>query len=75
VGEVFELMAQGAGWDHLGIGSDLDGGIGVDESPVELESIADIHKIGEVVPDEARAGVLGENWLRFLREALPDGVD
>ncbi len=72
VGEVFEIMASAAGWDHVGIGSDLDGGIGVDESPVELETIADIAKIGDTVPDRARAGVLGENWIRFLRAALPD---
>jgi membrane dipeptidase len=71
VGEVFELMARSAGWDHVGIGSDLDGGIGVDESPVELESIVDIAKIGETIPPEAHAGVLGENWIRFLRGALP----
>jgi membrane dipeptidase len=71
VGEVFEIMAASAGWDHVGIGSDLDGGIGVDESPVELESIADIAKIGETIPPEAHAGVLGENWIRFLRGALP----
>jgi membrane dipeptidase len=71
VGEVFELMARSAGWDHVGIGSDLDGGIGLDESPVELTSIADIAKIGDVVPKEAHADVLGENWIRFLRGALP----
>ena len=71
VGEVFEIMASSAGWDHVGIGSDLDGGIGVDESPVELGSIADIGKIADTLPDHARAGVMGENWIRFLREALP----
>jgi membrane dipeptidase len=72
VGEVFELMASAAGWEHVGIGSDLDGGIGVDESPVELESIADIGLVGDVIPDEARVEVLGGNWLRFVSQALPD---
>ena len=71
-GRVFALMAEHTGWDHLAIGSDLDGGIGVEESPVELDSIADLAKLGEVLPDEARAGVLGENWIAFLRRALPD---
>jgi membrane dipeptidase len=71
VGEVLSIMASGAGWDHVGIGSDLDGGIGLDESPDGLENVGDIGKIGDVVPDEAREGVLGENWLRFLRDALP----
>ena len=72
VGEVFELMAEHAGWDHVGIGSDLDGGIGVDESPEGLDTIADIGKISDVIPEHARAGVLGGNWLRFFGEALPD---
>ena len=72
VGRTFEMMAAAAGWDHVGIGSDLDGGIGVEESPVELDTIADIRKIGEVLPEDARAGVLGGNWLDFMRQALPD---
>jgi membrane dipeptidase len=69
--EVLALMAGAAGWDHIGIGSDLDGGIGLDESPEGLESIGDIGKIGGTLPQGARDGVLGGNWLRFLRHALP----
>lgn len=71
-GALYAEIATHAGWDHLAIGSDLDGGIGVEESPVELDTIADIGRLGDVLPDEARAGVLGENWLSFLRTALPD---
>lgn len=71
VGDVLDIMSAAAGWDHVGIGSDLDGGIGLDESPVELSSIADLAKIGDVIPKHAHAGVLGENWIRFLRAALP----
>ena len=71
VGEVLELMASAAGWDHIGIGSDLDGGIGLDESPDGLDCIGCLPKIGDVLPEDARAGVLGGNWLRVLRKALP----
>lgn len=59
------------GWDHLGIGSDLDGGFGREETPVELDTIADLARIADVVPHEARGGVLGGNWLRVLSESLP----
>ena len=31
---------------------------------------SDLDKIGNTVLPEARAGVLGGNWLRFLRGAL-----
>jgi membrane dipeptidase len=72
VGDVFGVMASAAGWGHVGIGSDLDGGIGVDESPDSLESIADEPKLADVLPADVRDDVLGGNWLRFLRSALPN---
>ena len=65
------IMGVLAGWEHVGIGSDLDGGFGRDESPAEIESIADLVKIGAVVPPEAREGVLGGNWIRFFMKSLP----
>lgn len=65
-----EHIANLIGWQRVGIGSDLDGGLGRDETPVELDTAADLVRVGDVAPPEARAGVLGENWLRLLREAL-----
>jgi membrane dipeptidase len=59
------------GWSHLGIGSDLDGGLGLEESPLEIDTVADLAKIGAVVPAEAREAVLSANWLDFLRASLP----
>ena len=64
-------IANLAGWRHVGIGSDLDGGLGLEESPAEIDSVADLYEVGSVVPAEARAAVLGTNWLRFLRSSLP----
>jgi membrane dipeptidase len=66
-----EYIANLIGWHRVGIGSDLDGGLGLDETPVELTSAADLGRIAEVVPPEAAPGVLGGNWLRFLGESLP----
>ena len=71
VGKHLEHMASILGWERVGIGSDLDGGFGVEETPVELDSAADLVKIGDLVPPEARDGVLGGNWLRVLSESLP----
>jgi membrane dipeptidase len=64
-------VADVLGWDRVGIGSDLDGGVGVDESPQEIDSVADVRKAGDVVPAEHRTGVLGANWLGWLRRTLP----
>ncbi len=64
-------IASLVGWAHVGIGSDLDGGLGREESPAEIDTIADLGKIGEVVPAEHAAAVLGGNWIRFLAAVLP----
>jgi membrane dipeptidase len=69
--KMLEHNAALIGWDKLGIGSDLDAGMSLDCSPLELETIADFAKFADVVPTEARTGVLAENWLRFLRASLP----
>lgn len=66
------FAAATGGWEHVGIGSDVNPGDERDETPAELDSVADWPRIAEPVPPDARAGVLGGNWLRFLREALPE---
>jgi len=62
---------------HVGLGSDFDGGFGLDKVPQGLDSVADLRLIGGSL--EARGynqqdieGILGVNWLRFLQRALPE---
>ncbi len=62
---------------HCAIGSDFDGGFGVESTPAELDSVADLGRIGEALSAHGYsaadvAGILGGNWLRLLAEALPD---
>lgn len=64
-------VARVTGWEHVGIGSDLDGGFGLESSPAEIDTVADLWMIETAVPATAREGVLGGNWLRFLRRTLP----
>ena len=64
-------IASLVGWGHVGIGSDLDGGFGLEESPLEIDTVADLCKVGSVVPADVREAVLGTNWLDFLRSSLP----
>ena len=61
---------------HAGIGSDFDGGFGVQSVPPELDTIADLQKLGPLLmargysePDVAN--ILGLNWLNFLNKNLP----
>ena len=58
------------------IGSDLDGGFGFDQCPADLNTIADLQKIPEILArrkyaDEDIAGIMHGNWLRFFGEVLP----
>jgi membrane dipeptidase len=60
---------------HVGLGSDLDGGFGREQTPCDLETIADVRRLPELIrqrggnPDDARNFAHG-NFLRFLRRAL-----
>ncbi|HEX8102128.1 MAG TPA: membrane dipeptidase [Solirubrobacteraceae bacterium] len=65
------FAAAAGGWERVGIGSDVNPGDERDQTPAELDSVADWHRLAEPVPPDAQAGVLGGNWLRFLRTALP----
>jgi len=66
-----EHVAGLIGWERLAVGSDWDGGFGVLDVPTEIERAADFAKLGEAVPEGAKRGFLGENWVRVLRRALP----
>ena len=61
---------------HSGIGTDLDGGFGTEQTPLDLNSIADLQKVPAMFKargytDEDIANIMHGNFLRFLREALP----
>jgi membrane dipeptidase len=64
-------IAKIVGWQRVGIGSDSDGGFGAAEAPAEFDTIADLQKIGALVPPEHAEGVLGQNWLSYLQKNLP----
>jgi membrane dipeptidase len=59
---------------HAAIGTDLDGGYGTEQTPRDLDTIADLQR----VPDMLRRrgyreadveGIMFGNWVRFFREA------
>jgi membrane dipeptidase len=58
---------------HAGIGSDLDGGYGTEQTPGDLDTIADLQKLDELLrrkgySTEDIEGIFHGNWLRFFRE-------
>jgi len=60
--------------DHIAIGSDLDGAFGTEQSPYDLDTIADLQKLPELLSLRGYADtdiqkIMHGNWLRFLRTA------
>jgi len=59
---------------HAAIGSDLDGGFGREQSPRDLDTIADLQQIAVLLDQrgyraEDLAAIMHGNWLRCLRSA------
>jgi membrane dipeptidase len=61
---------------HAGLGSDFDGGFGLQSVPQEIDTIADLHKLADFLQPRGYSNadleaILGGNWLRHLQENLP----
>lgn len=61
---------------HAGIGSDFDGGFGVQSVPPEIDTVADLRKLVSLLQargysDTDAANILGGNWLARLKRDLP----
>ena len=62
--------------NHVGLGSDLDGGFGKEQCPYDLESIADLQKIPAILQtrgyseDDIRK-ITSKNWINALKASLP----
>lgn len=59
---------------HVAIGSDLDGIFGTEQSPWDMNSIADLQKYDEILSRRGYSSddidnIFHKNWLRFLRNA------
>ena len=61
---------------HSGIGSDLDGGYGTEQTPRDLNTIADLQKLADILSrrgygEEDIAAIFHGNWFRLFTNALP----
>jgi membrane dipeptidase len=59
---------------HVAIGSDLDGAYGKEQSPHDLEDIADLQKLQSILTRRGYSqsdiqNIFYKNWLRFLMDA------
>jgi len=61
---------------HAGIGSDFDGGFGLQSVPPEIDTIADLQKLVVLLQTRGYsemdiANILGGNWITRLKRDLP----
>ena len=62
---------------HTGIGTDLDGGFGREQAPLDVASIADVRRLLSILeqrgyrPDDLD-GIAHANWVRKLEATLPE---
>ena len=59
---------------HSGIGTDLDGAFGTEQCPADLDTIADLQKIPDILKSRGYSekdidNVMYKNWVRFLENA------
>jgi membrane dipeptidase len=61
---------------HAGIGSDFDGGFGLQSVPVGIDNVADLQKLAPLLAEKGYsekdiAAIMGENWITRLERILP----
>jgi len=62
---------------HVGIGSDFDGGFGLQSVPMEIDTVADLRKIIPILSQKGYTesdiiALLGGNWQAHLKKVLPE---
>ncbi len=63
--------------NHAAIGSDLDGGFGREQSPSDLDTIADLQKLVAILAQRGYntddiSSIMHGNWLQLLHSAWMD---
>jgi membrane dipeptidase len=75
--ENIDIVCQLAGDAlHVGIGSDLDGGYGCEQTPRDLDRLSDLQILPQLLDQRGYSaedirGILHGNWIRFFEQVLP----
>jgi len=61
---------------HVAIGSDLDGEFGTEQTPHDVDTIADLQKLPAILASRGYTGsdiegIMHDNWLRIFQRTLP----
>jgi membrane dipeptidase len=61
----------------VAIGTDLDGGFGTEQTPSDVKTFTDVHRLEGIYQQRGYSesdidAIFHGNWLRLFRAALPD---
>lgn len=61
---------------HVGLGTDMDGGLGREQIPVEIRTSADLPRVADTLSSAGYGDadvhrIMGDNWLTFFGKNLP----
>lgn len=61
---------------HVGLGTDMDGGLGREQIPIEIRTSADLPRVADTLSSAGYGDadvhrIMGDNWLTFFGKNLP----
>jgi membrane dipeptidase len=64
---------------HVGLGSDFDGGFGLQSVPIGIDTIADLQNLSPLLSEYGYSdsdidAIFGGNWISLLRRTLPENL-
>jgi membrane dipeptidase len=76
----YVIGLAGGSCRHIGLGTDLDGGYGNEQTPQDLKKYRDVQQLVSIMQnrgfgDADIQAVFHGNWLRFFGEVLPESSD
>jgi membrane dipeptidase len=77
VAQIDTLCQMAGDARHVGLGTDFEGGFGLQSVPPELDTIADLQKLAPLLSEKGYAeaditAIFGQNWLDRLAKILPE---
>jgi membrane dipeptidase len=79
VAQIDYICQMAGNAEHVGLGSDFDGGFGVQSAPYEIDTIADLQKLIPLLASRGYSDhditlILSMNWINFLQQTLPESL-
>ena len=76
IAHIDHICQQVGDSNHVGLGTDFDGGFGLEDVPAEIETVSDLTKVSKELAERGYdltdiENIMGGNWLQVLNDSLP----